>query len=292
MKSDKKNKIKNRPDIIMIEVLGDRKVSINWEKAKGADAYIVRRSESADEGFKKIATLSKDYNTYIDTSIKDEGTYWYKIVSQRTEADGEIFKKACKPTSVNISSIETPKLETVLNDLKKGITLTWSSETKVDAFLIFRRHDFMKMGVKIDRVPGDCLSYTDKKSVKGPLYYYSVQGIIEQDENIQYSMRSNELPCVNLDQTKVMGIKRKLGKEIIVSLRLTSGADGYILYKSKEENGTYEPVFETNSISSFNCSDKGARKEKGAFYKAAPYKLVDGKKCEGPKTDAFYVKYR
>lgn len=291
MKSDKK-KIKNRPDIIMVEVLGDGNVSINWEQAKGADTYVVKRRMGNEGKLKKIAVLPKEDTSYIDDSIEGEGTYWYRIVAKRTEADGTIFKKACKPTSVTISSIETPVLKEVSSDLKKGITLSWSSESKVDSFLIFRRHDFMKNALKIDRVPGDCFSYTDKKSVKGPLYYYSVQGIIEGDENLQYSKRSSELPCAYLDKTKVMGIKRKLGKEVTLSLRLTSGADGYILYKSKEENGTYEPVFETDSISSLDCSDKGAKKEKGAFYKAACYKLVDGEKREGPKTDAVYVKYR
>ncbi len=292
MKSDKKSKIKNRPDIIMIEVLGDGGVSINWEKAKGADTYVVKRSRNAEKDFKKIAVLSGTDTTYVDTSIEDEGMYWYKIVALRSVTDGEKIKMGCEPTSVNISSIEAPKLKNISSDLKDGITFSWSSEAAVDYFLVFRRHDFMKKGVVIDRLPGDCFSYTDKKSVKGPLYYYSIQGVIENDENLQYSKQSNELPCFNLDRTEVMRIKRKLGKKVIVSLRLTSGADGYILYKSNEENGVYAPVCETNSISSFDCSYKAAKKEKGAFYKAACYKMIDGKKYEGPKTDAFYVKYR
>lgn len=292
MKSDKKAKIKNSPDIELIEVLGDCGVSIKWEKATGADTYVVQRSKFADSEFKKIATVAREVRTYVDNSIEKEGMYWYRIVAQRAEGDGKTTKKACEASSVNISSIEAPVLEKITNSLKDGIVLSWTSSAKVDEFYIFRRHSFMKKGVRIDSVPGDCFSYTDKKSVNGPLYYYSVQGVIEDEDNLRYSKESNELACANLDKTKVLNVKRKFGRKVIFSLRLTAGADGYILYKSAEENGKYEAVCETKSISELDCTDKGGKKEKGAFYKAACYKIIDGKNVPGPKSEAVYVKYK
>lgn len=293
MKSDKKSKIKNSPDISLIEVLGDCSVSIKWEKATGADTYVIQRSKKPDCEFKKLATVAREARTYVDNSIENEGMYWYKIVAQRAEGDGKTTKKACEATSVNISSIEAPVLGEISASLENGISFSWNCEAKVDGFYIFRRHDFMKNAVKIDEVPADQLSYTDKKSVNGPLYYYSVQGVIEDDEdNLRYSKVSNELACVNLDKTKITAIKRKFGKKVIFTLRLTSGAEGYILYKSAEESGTYEPVFETHSIESFYCVDKGEKKEKGAFYKAACFRTVDGKQIAGPMSEPVFVKYR
>ena len=292
MKSEKKAKIKNSPEIDIIEVLGDCSVSIKWEKATGADTYVVQRSKFADSEFKKIATVAREERTYVDNSIEKEGMYWYRIVAQRAEGDGKTTKKVCEAVSVNISSIEAPTLCNITHSLEDGIKLFWTSEAKVDEFYIFRRHSFMKRAVKIDSVPGDQLTYTDKKSVNGPLYYYSVQGVIEDEDNLRYSKESNEIACANLDRTNFLTIKRKFGKKVIFSLRLTAGADGYILYKITKEDGEYLPVAQTNSISDIILTDKGAKKEKGAFYKAACFKVIDGENVPGPKSEAVFVKYK
>ncbi len=290
MKANKK--IKNNPDIIMIEVLGDKSVSLKWEKATGADKYVVQRSLKPDADFKKIAVVQREADTYVDQTIEDEGLYWYRIVAQRVEGDEKPIKRACDPQSINITSIEAPILKEISSDLKNGINFSWECSDEVDEFLILRRHSFMKKPIAIDTVDGTQFTYNDVKSVHGPLYYYSIQGVIEDDGNLRYTLLSNELPTVNLDKTVFTKIKRKLGKKVIFSVRLTSGAEGYALFKSSEEDGEYKCVFETQAIDSLDLFDKGERKEKGAYYKLACIKNIDGEKFYGPKTDAVFVKYR
>lgn len=284
--------IRNRPDITHIEVDAEGNVLISWKEADGAERYVIQRSEKADCEFKKVGGVSAGTLLFADKTVEKESIYWYRIVAVRSNGAEKNIKKNSEPRSINISSIAAPLVKSVKTDGKKKITFTWESDENADGYIVLRRHSFMKNGVKIASCKKDELSFCDTDAAKGTLFYYSVQSYLSEDGHIRYSNPSKELCSAVLGKTQALEILRKHRKKVFFALRLTAGADGYILLKAAEENGDFSECARTSGIDSLSLSDKGGRGEKGAYYCAAAYKKAGDKEIVGPKTKAVYVRYK
>lgn len=288
--------IRNSPDIYFASVAPDKSVQIKWDKAQGAQRYIVRRKREEDSTFTVIAKLDSSELSYTDTKIESEGIYVYKVTAERPVPNEKPIKKAGETKSINITSIEAPVIKDVKSDYEKdGISVKFSGVSGVDGYNIIKRYPAMSRGVRTGAVTNEQSEYLDKKIQKGVLYYYSVEAFKrsgEHGDEITYSNPSEEICSVLLDKVEVIKIKRKLYKNVSISIRLSSGADGYILYKSNAQDGEYKEIARTKSISDLTLTAKGEKKEKGAYFKVTCYKKSDDNaEFTGPFGDAFYVKY-
>ncbi|MGN1417847.1 MAG: fibronectin type III domain-containing protein [Acutalibacteraceae bacterium] len=292
MKPDKNKAIKNSPEINLIEVQGDFKVYLEWDLARGADKYTVARSDKEEGPYSRVIQLSYDITSYTDTSVEHEGAYWYKIIAYKKTNAEKPLKKAGMPVCANITTMKTPVLKKAGNKKNKRIEISWKNGEKVTGYNIFRRFDFMKKPMLIASVDADKTSYVDTDFVNGQLFYYSVQSVIEEESDVRYSNPSNELCSICFDKVKIMQVKRKHRKKVEFSLRLTAGADGYILFKSGTKNGEYSEVSRTEGISALDCIDKGKKGEKSAYYKVACYKKTDDREFHGPMSESVFVKYK
>lgn len=293
MKSDHISVIKNKPEINRIEILIDGNVKITWKEAVGAEKYIIKRSLKSDFEFKKIAEISADKLEFTDSTIKKEGIYWYRITAHKSNGAEKPFSKTGESRSINISSLAAPHMLSIKSDGKKTVDFSWNSNEKFDGYIILRRHHFMRNAVKTDTVASDCNSYTDSNVILGQLLYYSVQGYkVETDGSIRYSNPSNELCSACIDKAQILSIKRKMFKKVFFSLRLTAGADGYVLFKSYSENGEFKEVKRTKGLAALTLEDKGESGKNGAFYTVSAYKMCEEKEIIGPQTKPVYVNYK
>lgn len=283
--------INNTPEIEQIEALGDGKVKISWCVAEGAGRYSIRRSFGNNKDFERIAGVSGDQTEYIDQTANSEGVYWYQIIAVREYGADKPIKKKSKTACVSIFSLKAPTLETLV-EKKDGIHLSWSNCKDADGYNIIKRYDFMKAGVPVATVKKGETKFVEKNCIKGPLFYYSVKSFKLDGEHTKTSNNSNEIAWVRFDKVKVLSVSRKHGKKVTVDVRLCSGADGYILFKSLEEKGEYKEVSRTNSISELTLHDKGKKGERAAFYKVACYKKLQDKEIVGPLNSAVAVKYK
>lgn len=283
--------INNTPEIEQIEALSGGKVKISWCVAEGAGRYVIKRSFGNNEDFSKIAGVSSDKTEYIDKTATAEGIYWYQIIAVRDYGADKPIKKKSKTACVSIFSLEAPTLDS-LSEEKDGIHLSWHGGDDVDGYNIIKRYDFMKAGLPIATVEKDVTNFIEPNCIKGPLFYYSIKGFKLEGEDTKTSDISNEIAWVRFDTVKVLSVSRKLGKRVTFNLRLCSGTDGYILFKSLEENGEYKEVARTNSISDLTLRDKGNKGEKRVFYKVACFKKVQDKEIVGPLNSAVEVVYK
>ncbi len=290
------SEIKNSPDIISVDVHGNGSVFIKWYMAVGADKYIIKRSREKDSGYQKVATVKKKFTSYLDESIESEGTYWYKISAWKKMPEGtKPVQRHGEPQLADVSVIKAPKENTIETIGHKDIRFTWNKcEDDIDGYVVLRRYDFMKVPIAIAKVGKDINEYTDCATVAGQLYHYSVQGYIsdETERNTRYGLASGELDTICFDTPIVLETKRKHGKKVSFSVRLTSGADCYALYKSIKENGEYTEVSRTKGLYDLTLSDIGEKKQKKAFYKLACIKITDGREFTGPLSKPIEIKYK
>lgn len=287
--------IRNKPDIYFASVSAEKKVTVKWDQAQGCDWYVVDRKREEDEKFSKLAKVDNNVLSYCDDTITAEGIYVYRVIAFKKVPHEKNMKKCGEQKSINITSLEAPKIKSVKTVYdKNGISVEFEGVEGIDRYNIIKRYPYMSKGVRTGEASVDHPEYLDTKLQKGVLYYYSIEAFKRSGKNadeITYSNPSDELCGVLLDKVKVMKVKRRLGKKVNVHVRLTSGADGYILFKANEEDGEYTEAARTNSISALTLSAKGGRGERSAYFKTACYKKADGKEFIGPKSEPFFVKF-
>lgn len=283
--------ISNKPNFTSV-LSKDGSVLLCWKEARGAEKYIIKRSKKADSEYKKIGEVPFGTTSFEDKTVPEEGLYWYRITAYRDMGDAKPLSKNSEPESINITTLSEPTPLSVRVGKGKSITFSWKGGSEVDGYIVLRRHSFMKKPLKIGTTEKGVCSFTDTDFAKGPLYFYSVQGFKKYGGIIRYSHPSSELWAASLQSTKIILTERKLFKRVHFTLRLTSGADGYILYVSDKENGEYKEAAKTAGLDSFILVHKGEKGKKGAFYKAAAYKKYGEEEIIGPLTKPLYIKYK
>lgn len=283
--------INNKPDFESL-AFENGKVIMSWKEARGAEKYIIKRSKKADCEFKKVGEVSFGTTYFEDTSVVDEGLYWYRITAYRDMGDAKPLSKNSESESVNITTLSEPKPLSLRVGKGKSITFSWDDKSNVDGYIILRRHSFMKRPLKIGTAEKGICSFTDTDYANGPLYFYSVQSYKKSGKNIIYSHPSKEISTASLSETKITLAEKKHFKKVVFTLRMTSGADGYILYNSDTEKGEYKEVARTTGFDNFILIHKGEKGMKCAFYKACAYKKNGTEELYGPFTKPLFIKYK
>lgn len=283
--------ISNKPDFTSL-LFENGKVVMTWREAAGAEKYIIKRSKKADCEYKKVAEVPFGTTSFEDESVSDEGLYWYRITAYRDMGDAKPLSKNSEAESINITTLFEPEPLSLRVGKGKSITFSWKGTSEADGYIVLRRHSFMKRPLKIGTTEKGVCSFTDTDYANGPLYFYSVQGFKKKGKELRYSHPSREISTASLQTTKITLAERKHFKRVRFTLRLTSGADGYILYSSDKERGEYKEVGKTEGLDSFILTHKGEKGQKGAFYKACAYKKNGKEEITGPLTKPLYIKYK
>lgn len=88
---------------VKANVVGKRKVKINWNKMENITGYNVYRSTSKDSGYKKIKSCKGMNNTsYVDTAIMSGETYYYKVQGYKRLKGEKYFSNFSRIVSVEI----------------------------------------------------------------------------------------------------------------------------------------------------------------------------------------------
>lgn len=279
--------IKNKPRILSIQVLPGKVVELKWSDAVGAQHYLIKRYDMVNGEFegKVIDTLTNEFNTYRDTTIEEDGEYMYRVTARRKLPNKEKVYTHSAKTPVSIVSVEAPELKNICNE-GKGIKISWDEDPDVDRYVVMRRFSFMNKAYPVAELEPGENSYVDDNFAEGQLMYYCIQSIYKKNSSLLYSKPSNELCSVILPQVKVMKTRKKLGKKVYFSLRLTAGADGYILYRKDGKDSENKEIMRTSSISSLLLGDTTPKSKGDTIYTVAAYKKSEeGQEFIGPKSE-------
>ena len=268
--------IKNAPEFTSVEILPGRNVRLSWCDAVGADKYvIVRFSTVEDEVIKeKLEVLDVGQNSYVDTTIEDDGLFEYKVIAKKKLGPKQWARKLSRPVRANIVSVEAPVLDSIEN-IGKSIKISWNKDENIYGYVVLRRFSFMKKAIPIATLANGENEYTDKKFAEGQLLYYSIQSIISDGDSFSFSKPSNELCSTILPVPHILKKKKNLTGKVTVSVRLCAGADGYILFRRKIDDEKPKEISRTKGIASFDLSDSGKKPHGPLLYSVACFKTLD-----------------
>lgn len=127
-------------------------VTLKWNRINGVSQYNVFRSQKKKSGYKKIATVKSNKNTYKDSKIKESKTYYYKVQAVFSDGSKRIsniktkvkVKGSYKTGSVYGASLTKKQLGQV-KDYVANFVNVYTSPEMDDFYKVLAAHDYLCM---------------------------------------------------------------------------------------------------------------------------------------------------
>ena len=206
---------------------------LRWEKVPGATAYKIYRAESENGPYKLRKTTAG--SGYVNSSVEDGKTYYYKMKAIRPELDmvgdfSEILSGKRVMPNPRVTGSNVPSTGKV--------KLTWEPVEGADRYKIYRAFSFR--GTYKLMLTTENTHYTNTCGVAGRKYYYVVQSISDSDPSMNSSASfwhwysyTCRLPRPVVTASLTASGKPKLTWEPI------KDAVQYKVYRSESKSGTY-----------------------------------------------------
>lgn len=228
---------------------GTSSIYIEWETVTGANAYNVWRSMNSNGPFSEIYNISN--TDFTDTGLAPGTTYYYKIEALD---DGTTISES------NITSAQTDDLAP-LNPTATAldahrIQVGWDD---VGAYQYTIYRSTYDGGYTYLTSVAD-ISYTDSGLTENALYWYRI--VASNGAEGVVSANTFSLPGVP-QNVVARGISMS---EVQVSWDASENTEGYTLYRSESQNGTYLPI-DTVDFPATSYTDTGLNPSTTYWYK-------------------------
>ncbi len=273
-------KLKVCPQITQTSVTDNGEICVRWTEVPEADKYAVQRSEKVDGEFERVAWAKSC--VYIDKTVKENTTYWYRIVAVKELENKKKSKKTSPVTAMIVSAVPAPDC-LVAESKGANIRLDWKSPSGINEFLVYRRNEHFNQLLPLCSVKGN--KFIDNSAVQGQVYHYSVQSLCGNGQG----NFSKEVSCVSLDSGEIVYAKSRFLKKVDLKARIVAGADGYIFERS-EDGESFEEIAKTDSDVSLRYTDTVKKAFSVYYYRVKAYKNACGKSFISKPSKSIKVK--
>lgn len=262
------------------------KTVIKWKKTGDATGYALYRKAEEDAEYSLIYDGTDC--SYTDNGLSYGKTYYYyvKAYNESHKAD------TISPSGIKKIMIDVPKTRiTEITSAGNGINLVWDKITGASEYKILRSADGENY---IEIASTAANSYTDKSVPKyNTTYYYAVITVIDSEENVLESVRSQASTCQKKVNNPANGnINNEEYKKIKLSWSKADNASGYYIKRivSGKNTVTIDAGNTDNYIDYVDSLDENTQ----IVYQIYSYVTEDGYKKEGKGIEfgAVYVRYQ
>ncbi len=233
---------------------GDGQVSLSWVASPGATTYTIWRKAGATGTYASIGTSTS--TTYVDKSLTDGTTYYYKITAGNGSCDSNFnTEEPVTPVAV-CSQTAATNLQAVPSGSVQ-VTLTWTAATpQPTTYSVARTTTSGTNYQSIDSVPGTATTYTDTdtKLVKGTKYYYQI--IANGTCTATSAEVSATTACTNPTTPGTPTVTNSAGA-LTVTWTTVNGATAYTVYRSTSLGGTYTAIATSQTAATFTDPASG-----------------------------------
>lgn len=251
---------------------GSSQVGLSWTNGDvnvNTETHVYRSTSmgfSPSDGSNLVATLAPGVNSYSDTSLGEQTTYYYQVRHFRNNTHSSNSGEASDTTWCNAPSGIS------LRGLTSGIEISGTNNASGADIEIERSDDGSTGWANVTTLsaPGGSFSYDDTGLTCGQTYYYRVKASKVGETDSAYTSVSNWQAC---DATAVPSAPSSLvataSGETQIDLTWTDNADDedeYEVHRSTDGGSTYS-LLATKSANTTSHSDTGLSTNTEYYYK-------------------------
>ncbi len=238
-------------------------LKVSWTQVIGASKYELLRGETKDGEYQKIATLSgEESNLYLDSGVKTQKTYYYKVRARGGEKNG--YGDYSEPLSG--WAIKSTKIYGVSSKDSTSLEITWKKVSKAYAYKIKRSTKKTKGYKTLATVDAESLSYLDKERKPGTTYYYKIQAINKVNGKKGVSSFCKAASGKTILPTSIEYVKSKNSSSMEIKWKKDPNAYAYRVKRSLKANGTFEQVADVVGCKNTKYVDKSITSGKKYYY--------------------------
>ena len=247
-----------------IKAKSGKKVTLTWKKVSQAEGYLIYRKDSEDGKYNQIGKVTSGKTlTYTDTVKSNNKTYTYKIQAYNTN-NGKQGVGAYSSTK-SAKTLAKAKITGITSSNEDMLKISWKKVSGAKGYTISRSTSKNSGYKKIDTVTGKT-SYTDDTVKAGKTYYYKVEAYNVNSGTKGYGGASDAVAGKTAKRTKITSIVSTNEKTLTIKWNKITGAYGYRIKRSTDEDGTYKVVKTIKSGNTTSYKDTSVKAGKTYYY--------------------------
>lgn len=249
-----------------IEAKSGKKVALTWKKVSQAEGYLIYRKDSEDGKYNQIGKVTSGKTlTYTDTVKSNNKTYTYKIQAYNTN-NGKQGVGAYSSTK-SAKTLAKAKITGITSSNEEVLKISWNKVSGAKGYIISRSTKKDSGYSEIDTVSGEkTTSYTDDTVKAGKTYYYKVEAYNVNSGTKGYGGASDAVAGKTAKCTKITSIISTNEKTLTIKWNKITGAYGYRIKRSTDEDGTYKVVKTIKSGNTTSYKDTSVKAGKTYYY--------------------------
>ena len=260
------------PDITEITQSSEDSAQMSWSGINGAQSYEIWRAYSRDGEYTLLKTVNGTSTT--NTGLIGGRDYFYKIRALY-QADGDVEYSAFSSSfefHMPLLFVTVPQNVYARETAAGTVYLSWDAVAGADGYCVYRQRGNGKMALVKTITDPSCYNYGLKSgetySYQVAAYYY--EGSQEKHTECSEPVRVKILPVAT---PQIKTVSQSAANAALITWSSVGVADGYELYRSRSENGTYYLMKSVEGIAATNYNlTLGAT----YFYKVRAYVNQEG----------------
>ena len=256
-----------KPSSMQASAKAYNRIGLTWMKASGVSGYQIYRKESGGE-YKKMTTLSWNYSTWTDTTVKPGITYTYKLraysmVNGTAKYSGFTVERAVKP------ALSTPSVSVKVSSGGYN-TVSWNKISGAESYVVYRKTSSGKW-TKISTIKkAATTSYKDKKIKAAIVYEYTVRACCTVNKKTVASSYKSSGKYKSAPSTQTISSVSNVKKGLKIKWKAQKKCDGYYIYR-KTGSGKYTLTATIKKGSTSSWTDTKVKKGKKYTYYVRAY---------------------
>lgn len=261
------------PDMITVDKGGSGKIKVSWNIVDGADGYNLYMSETENEDYACITSATE--TSYTKSGLNPRKTYYFKIRSYYYAADGvtKIFSEY-SDTKFGITGLDQAVLKMPIASSLGLIRLNWNAVVDADGYEVAVATSENGDYSLIDTT--SALMYEMDNALTGTVYYFKVRAYYIFDGDKIYGAWSNiRSGTSGLNVPQISSIVQSGSGRLTINWLQVDDAEGYSIYMSENEEGSYEPI---NSVDAASYEKMSLTIGQTYYFKIRAYYTIDDRK--------------
>lgn len=253
--------------------------TITWKKVSGANGYVIYYSTAKKGTYKKLKTIKSANTTSCKVSGLKPGTRYYYKIRTRNKVNGKTGYGSYS-TVRNAWSGEIAEIAVTGNSGAK-IQVSWKPVNGADSYVVYRANSSKGSYKEIGTVKGTESSFIDKQLKMTKKYYYKVEVKMKGYKGTGTAGMSKAAGTYPVCSTTITSVAPNEKGILQVTWNKVKDIEGYQVYRSTEEKGTYQLVKTITGYQNHTYEDTTATAGITYYYKVRLVGSYQGKNIYG-----------